>query len=60
MSEQLYTCPVCQRKNYTLRGLKAHRCQAKRRRRLTPTGPLEHPPLTDAEIALAIERAKRY
>jgi hypothetical protein len=29
VSEQLFNCPYCRRKNFSLRGLKAHRCAAK-------------------------------
>lgn len=51
--ETLYTCPLCKRKNFSLQGIKVHRCTAKSRRRMTPTGPLQYPPLDAAELARA-------
>jgi DNA-directed RNA polymerase subunit RPC12/RpoP len=51
----LYSCPVCGRKNFLLKGLKAHRCPKKGRRRLTPSGPLEHPPLSTEEVQEAVD-----
>jgi hypothetical protein len=28
-AEQLFTCPLCHRENFTKRGLQSHRCKAK-------------------------------
>ena len=53
-SETLYTCPFCHRSGFMLSGLKAHRCDAKNKRRETPTGPLVRQRLTCGEIARAI------
>lgn len=36
MSEPLFHCPYCRRKNFSLRGLKAHRCAAKNKQPLDP------------------------
>lgn len=58
-TELLYDCPVCGRKNYTLKGLKAHVCKSKGKRRMTPTGPLEHQRLNAKEIEQAVAKATR-
>lgn len=55
MSTPLYTCPCCGRKNFMLQGLKAHRCEAKSKRREKPTGPLVRQRLTEQEIELALK-----
>jgi len=55
--ERLYTCPVCKQPGFILKGLKAHRCPEKPKRRLTPTGPLQRPPLTPSEIERAVVEA---
>lgn len=49
----LYTCPCCHRSGFMLAGLKAHRCDAKPKRRETPTGPLLRQRLTASEIEQA-------
>lgn len=48
MMEELFTCPVCKRSGFTRRGLRGHRCDAKAKRRETPTGPLVRQRLTQA------------
>lgn len=55
VAEQYYTCPFCYRKGFMLAGLKAHRCDAKNKRRETPTGPLVRQRLTPSEIAKAVK-----
>ena len=54
-TEQLYACPCCKRKGYTEKGLRAHRCDKKTKRRMTPTGPMVRPQLSEAELKKALK-----
>lgn len=54
-AEPLYQCPCCERKGYTGKGLRAHRCPEKGMRRMTPTGPLERQRLSEAELKKALK-----
>lgn len=53
--EELFTCPVCKRSGFTRQGLRGHRCDAKAKRRETPTGPLVRQRLTQAELDRATQ-----
>ncbi|HRH68862.1 MAG TPA: hypothetical protein PLB89_05075 [Flavobacteriales bacterium] len=56
IDDPLYACPCCERTGFTERGLRAHRCDAKPKRREKPTGPLVRPQLGAHELLSALSR----
>ena len=54
MSEPLFICPLCERRNFSKRGLKAHRCPAKIVSGHNGAG-RTRTPLSYSEIARAVQ-----